>query len=250
MRKKTKISIVMPNYNSSLFLEQTVKSIINQSFFNWELIIVDDNSNFQTKKILKKYSKIKKIKIFFLKRNRGDGYCRLYGVKKAHSNIIAFIDSDDIWKKNKLKLQYNFMKNYNLNFTYTQYNAFKENGFKKRILPPKKYNFENFTKNTSIATSSMMIRRKLFNKIKLSNSPNFEDYFLKCQILKKIDYAYCLQNNLLNYRIRSKSLSNNKLRNIIWIWIINRKFNKMSFFKSLISVLLISVNSINKYGLK
>ena len=88
--------------------------IINQSFFNWELIIVDDNSNSQTKKILKKYSKIKKIKIFFLKRNRGDGYCRLYGVKKARSNIIAFIDSDDIWKKNKLKLQYNFMKNYNI----------------------------------------------------------------------------------------------------------------------------------------
>jgi len=58
----------------------------------------------------------------------------------------------------------------------------------------------------------------------LSNSPNFEDYFLKCQILKKISYAYCLQNNLLNYRIRSRSLSNNKLRNIIWIWIINRKF--------------------------
>ena len=143
MGKKTKISIVMPNYNSSLFLEQTIKSIINQSFFNWELIIVDDNSNSQTKKILKKYSKIKKIKIFFLKRNRGDGYCRLYGVKKAHSSIIAFIDSDDIWKKNKLKLQYNFMKNYNLNFSYTQYSAFKENGFKKTILPPKKYNFDD-----------------------------------------------------------------------------------------------------------
>ena len=127
---------------------------------------------------------------------------------------------------------------------------YKENGFKKKVLPPKKYNFENFTKNTSIATSSMMIRRKLFSKIKLSNSPNFEDYFLKCQILKKINYAYCLQSNLPSYRIRSRSLSNNKLRNIIWIWIINRKFNKMSFFKSLISVLLISVNSINKYGLK
>ena len=250
MKKKTKISIVMPNYNSSLFFEQTIKSIINQSFLDWELIIVDDNSNSQTKKILKKYLKRRKIRIFFLKRNRGDGYCRLYGVKKAHSNIIAFIDSDDIWKKNKLKLQYDFMKKNNLNFSYTQYDAFKRNGFKKRVFPPNKLNYENFTKNTSIATSSMMIRRKLFNKIKLSNSPNFEDYFLKCQILKKINYAYCLQINLLDYRISIRSLSNNKLRNIIWIWIINRKFNKMSFFKSLISVLLISINSIKKYGLK
>ena len=250
MKRKTKISIVMPNYNSSLYFEQTVKSIFNQSFLDWELIIVDDNSNFQTKKILKKYLKRKKIRIFFLKRNRGDGYCRLYGIKKAYSNIIAFIDSDDIWKKNKLKLQYNFMKKYNLSFSYTQYDAFKENGFKKRVFPPNKLNYENFTKNTSIATSSMMIRRKLFNRIKLSHSPNFEDYFLKCQILKKINYAYCLQNNLLDYRIRIRSLSNDKLRNIIWIWIINRKFNKMSFFKSLISVFLISFNSIKKYGLK
>ena len=240
----------MPNYNSSFFFEQTIKSIIKQSFLDWELIIVDDNSNFQTKKILKKYLKRKKIRIFFLKRNRGDGYCRLYGIKKAYSNIIAFIDSDDIWKKNKLKLQYNFMKKYNLNFSYTQYNAFKENSFKKRVFPPNKLNYENFTKNTSIATSSMMIRRKLFNRIKLSHSPNFEDYFLKCQILKKINYAYCLQNNLLDYRIRIRSLSNDKLRNIIWIWIINRKFNKMSFFKSLISVFLISFNSIKKYGFK
>ena len=61
MKRKTKISIIMPNYNSSLYFEQTVKSIFNQSFLDLELIIVDDNSNFQTKKILKKYLKRKKI---------------------------------------------------------------------------------------------------------------------------------------------------------------------------------------------
>ncbi len=250
MRKKIKVSIVMPNYNSSPHLVQTINSIINQDFTGWELIIIDDNSNTETKRILKKFKNKKKIKIYFLKTNKGDGYCRLMGIKKASSNLIAFIDSDDIWKKNKLKLQYQFMRKNNFGFTYTQYKAFKENGFNRNILPPRKFTFKSFIKNTSIATSSMMVNRKFLNKIKLSNSPNFEDFFMKCQILKKAKRGYCLQKNLLDYRIKENSLSKNKIRNIFWLWKINRSFNKISFFQSIISLTFISLNSLKKYGFK
>tara|TARA_Y100001958_G_C21206525_1_gene532565 strand:- start:780 stop:1535 length:756 start_codon:yes stop_codon:yes gene_type:complete len=251
MKKNTKVSIVMPNYNSYLYLEKTIKSIINQTFTKWELIIIDDRSNIKTRNILKKFKKNKKIKIYFLKSNKGDGYCRLFGVKKSSTNHIAFIDSDDIWKKNKLKLQYNFMTNNNYDFTYTNYESFSENKFPNRaVYPPKRLNYKTFINNTSIATSSMIVKKEFLKNLKLSHSPNFEDYYLKCQILKKIKYAYCLQRNLVKYRLRNNSLSKDKLRNIFWLWKINRKFNKLNLYDSLISLILISFHSLKKYGIK
>ena len=253
MNKNDKISIVMPNYNSSLFLEKTINSIKNQTYGRWELIIIDDNSNSETKELLKKIKKNKKIKVHYLLSNKGDGFCRLYGIKKSKYKYIAFIDSDDIWNKNKLLFQYNFMIKNNYNFTYTAYTAFKRynNSIKEwKIFPKKKFNFNSFIKDTSIATSSMMINKEIIKKIKLSNSPNFDDFYFKCQILKKVKFAYGLNKYLLRYRISSKSLSTNKFRNLFWLWEINRKFNKLNFVHSLISLISISVNSLKKYGFK
>ena len=105
MKNIAKISIIMPNYNSQNYLRETIKSITQQTYQNWELIIVDDNSNIKTKNILKSLKNNKRIKVFFLKQNKGDGYCRIYGIKKSKSRIIAFIDSDDLWNKNKLSQQ-------------------------------------------------------------------------------------------------------------------------------------------------
>ena len=252
MKNKFKISIIMPNYNSYDNIGQTIKSISNQSFKDWELIIVDDNSNAKTIELLKNIKKRykKKIRIYFLKRNKGDGYCRVFGCKKSKSKLIAFIDSDDIWTKHKLKLQFNFMKKNNFYFTYTNYTPFKDKIYFKEIYPPKQLSFASFIKNSSIATSSMMVNKKLLKAIKLCKSPNFEDYYLKCQLLKKVKYANSINKNLLKYRLRKNSLSKNKFRNIFWLWKINRKFNNLNFFTSLISLIFISYNSLKKYGIK
>ena len=103
--KIPKITIILPNYNSFLFIKKTINSVINQSYKNWKLIIVDDCSNEKTKSVLKKFSHHKKIKIFWLKKNKGAGFCRNYAIKKSKASYIAFIDSDDIWKKEKLETQ-------------------------------------------------------------------------------------------------------------------------------------------------
>ena len=141
----------------------------------------------------------------------------------------------------------------NYYFTYTNYLPFKS-GSKQNKLPeikPEKYfDFEKFTKNTSIATSSMIIKRSSIGNTKFTNTKICEDYFFKCEILKKVNYAYCLQENLMEYRIRSDSLQSNKIRNLYWIWIINKKYNKMNFLKNLTSIFCISINSIKKYGFK
>jgi len=250
-KKELKVSIILPNYNSSKTIKETISSILNQTYKNWELIIVDDNSDKITKSILFKYKKLNKIKILYLKKNKGAAYCRNLAIKKSKSYYVAFIDSDDLWQKNKLNLQINFMQKNNYFFTYTNYKTFKiNNPIKKTILAPSKFNFNSFVKNTSIATSTMIVKRSIAGKIKFSNTKICEDYYYKCQLLKKIGNAYCYPGCLTEYQIRKDSLQSNRIRNLYWIWKINKSLNRFDILKNLISIFLISFNSLKKYGFR
>ncbi len=247
-----KVEIVLPNYNSEKYLADTVDSIINQTFKNWKLTIVDGNSNIATQEILKTYMKHPNINIIRLKRNKKAGFCRNLAIRKSKSDYIAFIDSDDIWDKEKLSKQLDFMVKNKHHFTYTNYQPFKsERNIKLlEIKPPKYFDFKNFTRNTSIATSTMIIKKSAIGNVRFSNTKICEDYFFKCQILKKVNYAYCLPENLMKYRIRSDSLQSNKIRNLYWIWYINKNYIKMNLINNLLSIICISINSIKKYGFK
>jgi len=247
-----KVEIVLPNYNSEKYLADTVDSIINQTFKNWKLTIVDGNSNIATQEILKTYMKHPNINIIRLKRNKKAGFCRNLAIRKSKSDYIAFIDSDDIWDKEKLSKQLDFMVKNKHHFTYTNYQPFKsERNIKLlEIKPPKYFDFKNFTRNTSIATSTMIIKKSAIGNVRFSNTKICEDYFFKCQILKKVNYAYCLPENLMKYRIRSDSLQSNKIRNLYWIWYINKNYIKMNLINNLLSIIFISIKSIKKYGFK
>ena len=245
--KKIKIDIILPNYNSSEYIKETIKSILDQTYKNWNLIIVDDCSDKKTKKILRKFSKIKKIKIFWLKKNKGAGFCRNYAIKKSKSPYLAFIDSDDLWKKDKLQTQVNFMERNNYLFTYTNYETFgKKNQY---ITPSKEYDFRKFVHDTSICTSTMIIQRDIAKKAEFTNSKICEDYFFKCTVLKYCN-AYCLDDALTKYRIRQDSLQSSYVRNFFWIWKINKELNKFNIFENFFSLLFISLNSLKKYGVK
>ena len=247
-KKKTKIDIILPNYNSHKFISETINSVINQSYLNWSLIIVDDHSDLKTKNILKKFLKNKKIKIYWLKKNQGAGFCRNYALKKTRSPYIAFIDSDDIWKKNKLKSQMSFMLKKKCLFSYTYYETFGDR--KKLIKTPLNFDYSRFTHNTSIATSTMMVKRSEIKNITFTKTKICEDYYFKCKLLKKVKYAFCLNKFLTKYRVRKNSLQSNNFRNFFWIWKINKNYNKMSLFENFLSLIGISLNSIKKYSIK
>jgi len=253
--KKTEVDIILPNYNSSEFIEKTIDSVIGQTHKNWNLIIVDDCSDEKTKKILNNYSQNKNIQIVFLDKNKGAAFCRNHALELSKSEYVAFLDSDDVWFPDKLIKQINFMKKNNYNFTYTNYTPYKgersiDISNQNSIRPREKYNFESFIKDTSIATSTMMIKGELARKYKFTDTKICEDYFYKCSILKEIGYAYCLNESDTLYRIRKDSLQSKKLRNLYWIWKINSKFNKLNFFNNLNSVISISLKSLKKYGFK
>ena len=252
-----KVDIILPYYNSDQFFSETINSILGQTFENWRLIIVDDNSNLKNKELLKNYLNYSKIKIIWLKQNKGPGFCRNTAMRYSKSDYVAFIDSDDIWYKNKLMDQLNFMLKNNFDFTYTNYLTFKANeNFSKKhnelstITSPKNFNFHTFIKNTSLCTSTMIIKKNLIEGVKFTNTKICEDYYFKCKILKKVKNAYCLPKTLTKYRIRQDSLQSNRMKNFYWIWYINKNYNHFNFFRNLISILHISINSIKKYGFK
>ena len=253
--KKTEVDIILPNYNSSEFLEKTIDSVIAQTHKNWNLIIVDDCSDEKTKKILNKCSQNKNIHIVFLDKNKGAAFCRNHALEISKSEYVAFLDSDDLWFPDKLIKQIIFMKQNHYDFTYTNYTPYKgeksiDMSNQNSIKPKEKYNFESFIKDTSIATSTMMIKGKLARKYKFTDTKICEDYFYKCSILKEIGYAYCLNESDTLYRIRKDSLQSKKFRNLYWIWKINHRYNKLSFFQNLSSLFNISLNSLKKYGYK
>ena len=122
MKKKNIISIIIPYFKKKTFFEKTIKSKSNQSYKNFEIILIyddlDQNELSFVKKVLRK---IKNKKILINKKNLGPGNSRNKGILKAKGNYIAFCDADDVWKKNKLLNQLNFMKENNLNFSHTSY---------------------------------------------------------------------------------------------------------------------------------
>ena len=241
----------MPYYNKEFYFKESINSVLNQSYKNFELIIIFDDIPEKYEKFKTLIPKDKRIKIFKNKKNLGAGKSRNFGIKKSKGEFIAFIDSDDLWKKNKLSLQINFMQKNNYFFTYTHYKTFKlGNPVKKSVVAPSKFNFKSFIKNTSIGTSTMIVKRAKINNIKFSNTKICEDYYYKCQLLKRIGFAYCCPRFLTEYQIRKNSLQSNRIRNLYWIWKINKTLNRFNILKNLMSIFLISLNSLNKYGFR
>jgi glycosyltransferase involved in cell wall biosynthesis len=252
MPVKNLVDIILPVYNSEKFIIKTVNSIINQSFNDWRIIIIDDASSDKTLKILNNFYKyfISKRKIVILKNtiNKGQAYSRNVGIKYAKSEFIAFIDSDDIWMAQKLSKQIKFMKNFNYCFTYTDYKVSKNNKT-KIVYTPFNYNYSQFIFNTSIATSTMIIRRQAITSFFPIKIRLCEDYLFKCKLLKKYSANKC-PGLFTKYIVRNDSLQSSRIKVLLAVWNINKNFNKMNIIKNLFSVLFISINSLIKYGFR
>ena len=168
--------------------------------------------------------------------------------------IYSFIDSDDSWTNNKLEKQIFFMEKNNFVFTYTDYTPFFENNGKKKVKKRTHlknfFNYKTFVKNSSINTTTMIIARSILGSHKFRKIKLLEDYLFKCKLLKDNNIAKKLDENLAFYRILNKSRSSQRLKNVYWLWHVNKNFNKLNFFDNIISTFFISINSIKKYGIK
>ena len=252
MKKNYKIDIILPVYNSKNFILNTLKSVINQKYKKWRLLIVDDNSTDGTRKLIIDFinNNISKKKFVLIKNknNKGQAFSRNLALKHCNSEYIAFIDSDDLWEKNKLKVQIKYMSDNGHSFTYSDYKSIKKDKIRK-IITPNFFNYKSFTKNTSIATSTMMVKRKILNSIFFQRLRLCEDYYLKCQLLK-LNNAYKCPGIYSFYRLRSNSLQSDRLKVLLAVWNINKNLNNMNFINNFISVFFITFNSLKKYAFR
>ena len=251
MVKQPDIDIIIPNYNKAKYLNQCLDSILSQTYKNWKIYLVDDNSHDDSAKIFKKYENIDNINFFLLKENKGPAFCRNYAIDKSSSEFVAFMDSDDFWPKDKLKKQINEMLKNDYNFTYTDYNFFfNDNEEKiKTVKMPLFLDYKNFILKSSMSTSSIIISRNSLGNVRFKDVDQ-EDYLFKCDLLKKGETAFNSKDTFVYYRINKNNRSANKLKNLISLWQINKIHNQLNFFTNLKSLFFISINSLKKYGWK
>lgn len=224
-----KVSIIIPVHNSYKYLKQCLESVINQTYNNFEILIIDDHSSDDSIKLVESF-KDKRIKIFSSD-NYGVSYARNKGIDEASGVYICFLDSDDYWDKNKLKKQVKFMKKYNSAFIYTKYMYVDKNGNNKRVANVAlKLNYKEALKNTCIFTSSVMLNMKILEKedIYMPILKRGQDTACWWQILKKGYTAYSIQEILVYYRVTNNSLSSNKFKALKRTWYIY-KLQKLSF---------------------
>ena len=141
------------------------------------------------------------------------------------------------------------MINNNYDFTYTDYKIIKNNKT-KAIKVPDYFNYKKFIHNSSINTCSVILKKKIIKNIYFRNLKFSEDYFFKCQILKRNVKAYRCPGLYAYYLIRNNSLQSNRFSVLISLWMINKNLNKMNFINNIVSILSISFNSLKKYGFR
>ena len=251
MKNLPNIDVIIANFNKGDYLKECLDSVLNQTYKNWCVYLIDDCSNDKSRDVLKKYSNEDKIKITLLNENCGPSYCRNLGIKNSESEYIAFLDSDDYWPENKLEIQINEMINNKYDFSYTDMKYFfsdKNEDFKKTNLP-KIYDFAKFIQKSTMSTSSILIKRSIINNISFKKVKH-EDYLFKCELLKNGNLSFKAFNTFVYYRINRNSRSASKISNLLNLWKINKQHNNLNFLNNLKSILSISYNSYKTYGWK
>lgn len=248
MKQEPLVSIITPLYNSEKFIGETIESVLNQTYKNWEMIIVNDCSKDNGPKIVEEYcKKDNRIKLFNNEKNMGVSFTRNKAIDISKGKYIAFLDSDDLWKKEKLEKQINFMEKENIILSYTSYEKINEDGSKRGVIEvPLSLDYKELLKNCLIGFLTAIYRKEELKNERFQNT-KVEDYIFWLNILKKIDYAYGINENLASYRVLNNSRSSNKVDIVKFHWKIYSEIEKLGFFKSLYYFIIYIYRGIQRY---
>lgn len=228
------VSIVMPTYNDIEHLDKTVNSVLSQSYRDFELLIVDDCSNDGTWDHLQKYPDVR-IRLFRNEHNSGAAVTRNRGVDEARGRYIAFIDSDDVWREDKLSIQINAMKEKDLSFVYSKYYLINERDeiFGESGNLSRETNYNKLLKHCIIRTSSVVYdTEKCGGKHKFPLIRRRQDFGMFLSLLKSTPVAHLVDDYLCSYRIRRGSVSSTKRKNIPYQWAIYIEVEKLGVVRS------------------
>lgn len=249
MNYEEKVSIIIPVYNEEKWIRQTIENLKEQTYKNYEIILIDDGSTDKSKQIILEYTDDENIKLISLEKNVGPAIARNEGLKIATGRFICFQDADDLWEKHKLEKQINFMKKNDCAFLYTAFKYLNDNKLKKDkiVNVPLVLDYKKALKDTRILTTSVMLDRNKINK-ELLQMPNVpaEDVATWWNILKNGFLAYGLDEVLVYYHITSNRLTSNKFKSAKNRWNVYRKVEGFNILQSLYYFSFYIFNAIRK----
>lgn len=237
MNTQTLISIIMPMHNSAAFVGEAIESVLAQSYREWELIIVDDESTDASVSIVEAYAqKDSRIRLF---RNpkpiKMPSAPRNMGLSMAKGRYIAFLDSDDMWLPEKLTQQIPLMQNPQVAIVYSNYEKMTESGKKtgRVIKAPRQADYKKLLRGNVIGNLTGIYDKEKVGIVPFLNI-HHEDYAMWLSILKRGFIAQNTGTIAARYRLSSSSVSTNKYRVLSWQWNIYRNIEHISIMKSTI----------------
>lgn len=209
------VSVIMPAYNAGRFIEEAVESVLAQTFCGWELIIVDDCSSDGTADIAGEYAaRDPRISLIRNGVNRGVSFSRMEGVREARHPWIAFLDSDDCWREDKLEKQIARIReepDAKILFTASAFMAEDGTPYSYVLQAPERVTYGELLRGNVMSCSSVMVRRELMLRYPMENDSLHEDYASWLRILKEVPYACGVNEPLLIYRLSQNSKSSGRL---------------------------------------
>lgn len=230
------VSIIIPSYNSEKFILETIQSVQNQTYINWEIILIDDCSTDATVTLIKEKAAIDaRIHWQQLEKNSGTGVARNLGLSQAKGRYIAFLDADDLWKPEKLEKQLQFLQKNKLPFTFSFYECMNEQGISlgKRVEAPLKLTYRQLFYCNYVGNLTGIYDVNFFGKIAISSIRKRQDWMLWLTILNKIKTAQPVPESLAIYRIRENSISASKVDLLQHNFAVYRQFHGYNTLVSL-----------------
>jgi len=247
---KQKASVIIPYYKKKNTIKQAVNSVILQTYKNLELIMIYDDEDKSDLKFLNDLKKLdKRIRIIVNKKNLGAGQSRNVGIFKSKGKYICFLDADDIWKKNKLLFQINFMISRNSDISHTSYEI---KDYKNNIIGLRRArdfnNFKELLPSCDIGLSTVVVKKKIFNKgIMFPSLKTKEDFVLWLNILKKNIKIFGIDKNLATWNMTKNSLSSSSIQKVKDAFVLYFKYMNFNFIKAVYFTLILSLNFVTKY---
>ena len=241
------ISIVTPVYNAERSILDCMESVLNQTYSNFEHILIDDRSTDGSYELVTSLSeRDKRIRNFRLSTNSGAGIARSFGLKKSRGRFIAFLDSDDVWDKSKLNEQLAFCLSEKIKFSYTNYWTFNEDNVLCSNVPVRdSVSKKDILKTCDIYTSTVLIEKELLST-NLSLIRKRQDFVSWVNVLCEVEKAYALKIPLTGYRISKTSLSGNKFKIARVQWGVYRNELNLSLSYTIYLFIFYSFNGLRK----
>lgn len=233
---RPRVSVIMPTYNCARYIGQSIDSVIAQTVSDWEICIVDDCSTDNTAQVLKPYlEQYPSIYYIRLEKNSGPQAARTEAIRHANGRYIAFFDSDDLWSPEKLERQIAFMERSGAVFSCTAYEQIDEAGETRGVslFPPEKCDYRKMLRlSNPIGNTTVMYDQDALGKYEVPNIKKRNDFALWLKILKDTQYCFGMQEILAQYRVRSNSVSSNKLAQAQYHWQLYYEIEKLGAFRS------------------